>query len=1029
MSKKPSLSKKQLQNIVAEVYKEYPEKKIMLIESKKESSSFDWSKLLEYSLYLVPGAGYLYNLTKDDSEVEKIGRWMTDTLGFPTTTEAAEALGSEMGAFWVHTLSKFDLAGGDQDYKEIEHQQVIGSNRPAMRYSIRIFDTVKGALGAGKQLSSLTGTASGSKLQEPNWVYLNQIGDNSKIVNEIRNAKKELSDALSRIYSYAVKEKLYKQKRIDMIKKYASGEEDASVVFKEPEEVLLKRWNYAVWGASNIGGAMKSNVVRSIKSIIEDFDFEAVDRGFKRGGKPGVVRVKSVDFSVFDQKTNRETYSRFDRLHSLSSFMEFAFSKEVRRGGQIPPAEMPSRVMQRVGGIGDLYETLLIRAIPPLKRLYYQYAKEEGFLENGMIQFNAMYDNPFTDGVVQSKIIEEVEIENRNQYSKELQKYANPEVDFFVINKAIANKDEIQYRHELAIQAAAQVGFEIAAVLALGPLFGAFGQLVKASAFAVRAPVLTKMITFSIAALGIGTEIGLGVGISNAIGETVNKFNRIIEDLQDISSQFIEDVLENPAIVQDLMASHEDPEKAKQAEEALAIVQMFEAEATEAISNLEKLQSTVTNKVYEIIKTQANKTGVGTQDLKTRIGLGAGEGRFDAFEYNKEAVESSSSQFIGWHKNPTQENQVKIMEFFEMYISIAEVLDESASTLRDGQSEIGRYLEALPPSTSAAAKKKVAVNEETGTNIAKAVGFVALPNVAYGLLAALGPKGVKDITSIIDFERYMLTAFRLPQQFATNFGAKDVLNKKILDTSNIKPYLNMKMEYTRKVQDIYKERFREQHAATLYNKPEEAKKLGAYLFRPHIITVFDADMMPNWNKGKITFSFEFFNMNGVPNMSASEQAYRRFYLEEFKEVALIDDFLEALDINQEVLGKVLVSLYAVVRLDNEVQKLDLRQANQKPLAVSGGLPVINIKKQDAKQVIDLISKASKEEAIEYLQNLPEGSDNKNRFLTVNTYRKLLIDCRTKIIQHRNATSDLVNSATLAAQSLDKLIEFLIAMRK
>ncbi len=1012
MSAKTTLSKKQLQNIVSEVYKDYPEKKIMLTEGAK---SFQWSKLLDYSLRMAGGVGALYDLSKKDSEIEKIGRWMTDTLGFPTTTEAAEALGSEMGAFWVHSLSKFDLAGGDQDYKEIEQQQAIQSNRPAMRYSIRIFDVKKDAIGAGKQLSSLTGTA--NKIQNPNWKYISEIGDNSRLVSMVSNAKDKLSKEISKIYSYAVKKKLYKQDKIERIKEFEYGGRSASLLSLDEEEKLLMFWKRLVWQSH------PSTVKRSIESIIEEFDFEAVDRGFRLGGG-NEVKVKSIDLGVLIPKTDRETLNDFKILHSLSSFMEYAFSKEVRRGIQKPPAELPRKIMNRVGGFGDLYEALLIRAIPPLKNLFYEYAEEEGFLQNGKLQFNALYENPFTDGVVQSKVLDQIAVESKKLFGDN----SNPSTDYFVVNKSIANKDEIKKRHELAIQAAVQVGTEIAFVLALGPVFGALGAAVKTIGWVARAPVLSKMLGFSIAAFGIGTEIGIAMGISKLIGETVNKFQRIVENIQEISNDFIQDVLENPAIVQDLMASYEDPEKAKQAEKALEVVENFEKEAKSAISDLEKLQASITSKIYEVIKTQASATGVGEQDLYKRIGLGAGEGRFDAFQYNKEAVESSASQFISWHKNPTEENKKQILNFFETYISIAEVLDKTANTMREGQQEMASHLSKLPPSTTAS-KEKVAVNEQAAA-IAKGATVLALPTVASELLAALGPKGVKDITSMLDFERYMLSFFNMRQDFTTNFGAREAMNKAVLDTSNIKPYMDMKMKYTKRVQDAYKKTFRERHAATLANKGEDvAKQVGAYLFRPHIITVFNANSMPNWNKGKITFSFEFFDMKGVPTMSASTGAYRRFYLEEFQEIGLVDEFLEALRINSIVLGKVLVSLYAIIRLGNEIEKTDLKQVNQQPVATSGGLPVINIKQQDAKEIVDLISKSSQEEAIAYLQSLPEGSDNKNRFLTVNTLRMLMIDCMKKITIHKSAKSDLVNSAALAAQSLDKLVEFLVVMRK
>lgn len=1013
MSAKTTLSKKQLQNIVSEVYKEYPEKKILLTEN----SSWNWSNLLKDTIGFAGGVGFVYDLTRENSKMEKIGKWFTDTLGFPTSTEAADALGTEMAAFWVHSLSKFDLVGGDQDYQEIEHQQAISSNRPAMRYSIRIFDMKKDAIGAGKQLSSLTGAV--NRIQNPNWKYISEIGDNSRIVSEIQNAKKELSSSLSKIYSYAVKKKLYKQKRIETIKDFEYKGKSRSFFSLEEEEKLLNSWKYSIWG-SNLS---PSTIKKSIESIIEEFDFEAVDSGFRTQSEKK-VKVKSIDLGVLSPKTDRETLNDFKILHSLSSFLEYAFSKEVRRGTQKPPAELPGKIMNRVGGFGDLYEALLIRAVPPLKKLFYEYAEEEGFLQNGKLQFNALYENPFTDGVVQSKILDQIAVENEKLFGDN----SNPSTDYFVVNKSIANKEEIKKRHELAIQAAVQVGTEIAFVLALGPVFGALGSAVKSIGWVARAPVLSKMLGFSVAAFGIGTEIGIAVGISNIIGETVNKFNTIVENLQDVSNDFIQDVLENPAIVQDLMASYEDPEKARQAEKALEVVEAFEKEAKDAIGNLEKLQASITNKVYEVIKTQASATGVGEQDLYKRIGLGAGEGRFDAFQYNKEAVESSSSQFISWHKNPTEKNKKQILDFFETYISIAEVLDKTASTMREGQQEMAGHLSKLPPAT-AASKEKVAVNEQAAA-IAKGAAVLAFPAVASELLAALGPKGVKDITSMIDFERYMLSFFNMRQDFTTNFGAREVMNKAVLDTSNIKPYMDMKMKYTKRVQDAYKRRFRERHAATLANKGEEvAKQVGAYLFRPHIITVFNANSMPNWNKGKITFSFEFFNMKGVPTMSASTGAYRRFYLEEFQEIGLVDEFLEALRINSIVLGKVLVSLYAIIRLGNEIEKTDLKQVNQQPVATSGGLPVINIKQQDAKQIVDLISKSSQEEAIAYLQSLPEGSDNKNRFLTVNTLRMLMIDCMKKITIHKSAKSDLVNSAALAAQSLDKLVEFLVVMRK
>lgn len=1008
MNKNPVLSTKQLKNIVSEVYTEQNEDNLLLTEG---AGSFNWSKLLKYSLSLAGGAGALYNLSKEDSQVEKMGRWMTNTLGFPTSTEAAEALGTEMGAFWVHSLSKFDLAGGDQDYKEIEQQQSIQSNRPAMRYSIRMFDMKKDAIGSAKQLNSLTGK--GAALKNPNLKYISEIGGNSKLVSMIDSSKKRLFKELQKVYAYAVKKELYKQDKIDKVKEFEYGGKSKSLLINSDEEVILNLWDYSIWNSQ------PTTVKNSIKNIIEELDFAAVDSGFRKPGEEK-KKIKSIDLGVLDKKGNRETLSDFGILFSASTFLEYAFSKEIRKGTQKPSAEMPTKIMKRIGGFGDLYEALLIRAIPPLKVLFYKYAEKEGFFQDGKLQFNAVYENPFTDGVVQSEVLSEIEVESKQLFGDQ----SRPEVDYFVVNKAIANKEEIKNRHELAMQAAAQTALEVGAVLLLGPLFEKFGALVKASAWASRAPVISKMLTFSIAAMGIGTEIGLAVGVSKVMGDAVNKFTVIVEDLQAVSNEFLEEVVKNPAIVQDLMASYEDPEMAKKAEEALAIVEEFEKKAIESISNIEKLQSYVTNKVYEIIKSQAQATGVGSDNLNSRIGLGAGEGRFDEFEFNQEETANSSKQFVEWHKNPNSKNKKNIMNFFDMYISISEVLDKSAKTMRAGQQEMAGHLKALPSSISAS-KTKVAVNESPLGTAAKVAGGLAVTNIASELLHAFGPRGIKDITSILQFERYMLSVFNMPQQFTTEYRAKDVINAPFFDEKNLKQYLDEKLKFTKSIQKTYTRKFRERHAAVKAATPDKAAATGAYLFRPHIITIFDADALPNWNHGTITFSFEFYKMNGVGTMSASKDAYRRFYLQQFKQDKLIDEFLKTLDISQKVLSKVLISLYANVSLSTDLKNLS--KANQTPISTSGGMPVINISQQDSKNIQNKIASTTDEQAVKYLNSLPEGSENKNRFLTVNGLRKLMLDCINKINIHRDDHSNLVNSAARAAQSLDKLIEFLVIM--
>jgi hypothetical protein len=272
----------------------------------------------------------------------------------------------------------------------------------------------------------------------------------------------------------------------------------------------------------------------------------------------------------------------------------------------------------------------------------------------------------------------------------------------------------------------------------------------------------------------------------------------------------------------------------------------------------------------------------------------------------------------------------------------------------------------------------------------------------------------------------MLSVFNMPQQFTTEYRAKDVINAPFFDENNLKQYLDEKLKFTKSIQKTYTRKFRERHAAVKAATPDEAAATGAYLFRPHIITIFDADALPNWNHGTITFSFEFYEMNGVGTMSASKDAYRRFYMEEFKQTGLIDEFLKTLEISQKVLSKVLISLYANVSLSTDLENLS--NANQTPISTSGGLPVINISQQDSKNIQNKIASTTDEEALKYLSSLPEGSENKNRFLTVNGLRKLMLDCISKINIHRDpGNGDLVNSAALAAQSLDKLIEFLVIM--
>ena len=305
MNKNPVLSTKQLKNIVSEVYTEKNEDNLLLTEGV---GSFNWSKLLKYSLSLAGGAGALYDLSKEDSQVEKMGRWMTNTLGFPTSTEAAEALGTEMGAFWVHSLSKFDLAGGDQDYKEIEQQQSIQSNRPAMRYSIRMFDMKKDAIGSGKQLSSLTGTS--KKIQNPNLKYISEIGGNSKLVSMIDSSKKRLLKELQKVYAYAVKKELYKQDKIDKVKEFEYGGKSRSLMINDDEETILNLWDYSIWDSQ------PTTVKNSIKNIIEEFDFAAVDSGFRKPGEEK-KKIKSIDLGVLDKKENRETFYDFRILFSF----------------------------------------------------------------------------------------------------------------------------------------------------------------------------------------------------------------------------------------------------------------------------------------------------------------------------------------------------------------------------------------------------------------------------------------------------------------------------------------------------------------------------------------------------------------------------------------------------------------------------------------------------------------------------------------------------------------------------------------